>query len=156
MPCLTVLLALAGMAAADDDLKAAFTAEDVAALISARGHANQIQRDSNGDPLIQAVNPLIGHGYQILFYNCHGSAGCEAVQLRAWFTHKAPISADKMNAWNSEQTFGRVFVDADGDPTIDTFIYAHSGVPMAHVNSELTYFLKVMRDFHDWLGDSIE
>jgi len=156
MPSLAAALLTLSMGAhASDALKTAFTAEDIAGVVTNKGHANQIEIDSTGDPIISARNPLIAHDYQILFYNCHAGQ-CGAIQIRAWFKHTAPISAEQINAWNSTQTFGRVFLDKDGDPNLDVFIYAHSGVTMSYVSSELTCFLKVMRDFRAELAGSIE
>lgn len=130
---------------------------DIVPLVKARGDQHELKRDSVGDPLILAYSQELGHGYQILFYDCTDShSDCRAVQFRAWFKHTQDIPASEINEWNRTKRLGRVYLDQDADPTVEITVRLNGGVSQAYLADELRHFIISVEKLQQQLGSRVE
>ena len=84
-------------------------------LISVRdlGYRATLEQDSLDDPMI--VSTSSSHRFIVLFYGCTDNLNCQSIQLSTSFTLSEPLPADAMNQWNSENRYGRAYLDDKND-----------------------------------------
>jgi hypothetical protein len=129
---------------------------DVARLIEELGHRYEVKTDSVGDPLVNALATDIQHGYQVLFYDCTNNVACKSIQFRAWLKHRVDISPAEMNEWNRTSRLGRVYIDSDGDPTIEHNVRLQGGVTPANLREHRDWFMVALRKFKESLAGRVE
>jgi hypothetical protein len=102
----TAILSVTALhALADPVPKAGITVEDMTFLMSKHGLPTQIDKDSKGREIIKSR--VGGINFDVYFYNCE-TGRCRDVQFAAGWQMKA-VSSDRINAWNTEKRFLRVY-----------------------------------------------
>lgn len=132
------------------------TGDDLVPFVKARGDRYELKTDSVGDPLILAYDDDIEHGYQILFYDCTNNTNCRTVQFRAWFKHTQDIPIQEINEWNRTKRLGRLYLDTDGDPTIEITVRLHDGISRDYLTDELDWFIRSLEKVQQQLGSRVE
>jgi len=92
----------------------------------ARGYGStQMETDNEGDPMI--TGRIKGIQYVIYFYGCNDQGKkCQELILTAGWSD-VPVSLEKINEWNRTMKFGKAYLDADNDPTIEMAINLDGG-----------------------------
>ncbi|WP_347266687.1 YbjN domain-containing protein [Paracoccus sp. (in: a-proteobacteria)] len=109
-----------------------------------------LETDTEGDPMIDSR--IDGTHFSVYFYQCDPI--CASVQLSAGFDLARPLPLERVNEWNRDRRFGKVFVDSSGDPFIEMDIgLADDGVGRKNFDDALETWrvlLSEFRDFIDW------
>lgn len=93
------------------------TADEVAAVLQAKGYAAQISKDSDGDPRIHSGAE--GSAFNIFFYGCHKGPRCASIEFAAAYHVEGGMLLAQINAWNQKNRFGRAYLDKVNDPFIE-------------------------------------
>jgi len=102
----TAILSVTALhALADAVPKAGITMDDMAFLMSKHGLPTKIEKDSKGREIIKSR--VAGINFDVYFYNCENGR-CRDIQFAAGWQLKA-VSSDRINAWNTEKRFLRVY-----------------------------------------------
>jgi len=127
--------------------------QSVARALQAAGYQAELQKDSEGDPMILSASS--GSKFGVFFYNCTNNANCATVQFHAGFDtdpSKAP-SLERINAWNRSQRFGRAYLDNEGDPAIEMDIdLDDGGMSQALFIDNLEFWVSVLAQFEKDIG----
>lgn len=124
------------------DLIDASDPEAILAIAQNYGDAT-LSTDDYDDPHIEGE--IDGVDYEILFDGCEDGKNCEFIILTAWTS--ADPSALKVNAWNADSNFGRVFIDSDGDVVVDIAINLAYGVSKDNLNDTFEWWEIVLEEF---------
>ena len=119
----------------------------VAAAMQTAGYQAKIEHLSNGLPYIQSGSG--GYPFRVFFLGCDkGGKACKTVQLFAGFaTGKSP-SLEKMNAYQRDNRWGRVYIDEEDDPVIEMDIDLEAGGMSEELfKDNLQYWEYVMGNF---------
>lgn len=116
----TLRLSLAGMAllAAPAFAQETIDATDPAkleAILKGFGIARIEANSNTGNPQIDGRAD--GKSYKLFFYGCNDKANCKSVQF--WAYWDAEVSLDKLNAWNKDTRYGKVYLDDDKDVILE-------------------------------------
>ena len=103
--------------------------EKLAAILKGFGIARIETSSSTGNPKIGGRAD--GKEYQLYFYGCTDHKNCRSVQF--WAYWDKDVAADKLNVWNKDTRYGKVYSDDDKDLVLEYDINMISGV------SELTF-----------------
>lgn len=120
----------------------------ILAVARARGNA-RLLADDQGDPLVEAIAG--GRPYDITFYDCTGNADCQTIMLRAAFRASGQ-TADEMAEWNRAQRFGKAYLDAEGNPTVEMNVNLTGGVTTANLADSLDRWETVLSEFAGHVG----
>lgn len=85
----------------------------------------RIEANSNtGNPQIDGRAD--GKAYKLFFYGCTEKANCKSVQFWAYWDQEATV--DKLNEWNRDTRYGKVYLDKDSDVVLEYDINMVNGV----------------------------
>ncbi len=142
-PSKTLVVALALLAslafAQSADVLRSTDASQVAKALTAAGYAFTLDRDEEGMPLFRLE---IADGYKaiLFFYDDDPKRpGYESLQLYAGFSTDEKISLRRVNDWNHNYRFGKVYLDDELDPVIESDLDLAGGVDL---EGALTVFLE--------------
>jgi hypothetical protein len=172
MPILGIasLLALAAAPAAHAPAAAAHAPalhavrpQDPASLVLAlqkAGYPASLASDQSGDPMINSAAKGTKSGaappktkFAVIFYGCTDHRKCTTIQFRRDFTVPQPVTADRLNQWNSSQRFGRAFHDSNGDVALAMDMdLDHGGVAPALFIDNVEFWLSIAPKFIDFVG----
>jgi hypothetical protein len=108
-------MGLATPVAAQEMINAS-NALDVVGAVRDLGYRAVLEKDSVDDPMISSK--ASGLNFVILFYGCTDHQNCQSIQLSTSFTLSEPLPDDAMNRWNSENRYGRAYLDDENDPIL--------------------------------------
>lgn len=145
--CVAALLALPAQA----DEPRIVGADDPEALrqIAEQFGAARLDRDSYGDPLI--IGMMAGINYIVEFYGCDNGRNCKELLFRAAFQSDAMTTAE-MAAWNRDSHFGKVYIDAEGDPAIEMDVILTGGVSEANMIDTFDLWSQALAEFVRYIG----
>lgn len=126
------------------------TGTELIAILRQQGFAASLGQDSYGDPMIEAQAG--GVPFSIVTYGCNHDAEptCERLQLITSFRLPEGVSEYDialMNAYNARFLFGRAYIGADGNPTVDYTINLHHGVTEDNLIDNLNIWVHVLDNF---------
>lgn len=93
------------------------TVDSVEALLSRDGYRPQRQVRSDGVPYLQFQ--IEGWQVGLILFDCTPGP-CSDALLRSGFETPWPIRSETINAWNRDQRLVRAYLDAEGDPILDS------------------------------------
>ncbi|HEX8125539.1 MAG TPA: YbjN domain-containing protein [Allosphingosinicella sp.] len=129
-------------------------AQDPGTLVSAlqkAGYAAKLGTDKVGDPMI--TSGVSGTTFQIFFYNCTDHKKCATVQFHSGYDLKTSVGLEKINDWNSNQRFGRAYLDKEDDPILQMDLdLDDGGVSSALFIDNLEFWGSVMVAFEKHIG----
>lgn len=111
----------------------------------------QLDKDSDGNPLIKAV--MDGRHYNIYFFNCSSKTQCAEIQFAASWSTKGAPSLAKINEWNLGKRFGRAYIGKDKDPWIEMDVNLNKGVTDANLRDNFEFWRSVMSGFENEVVD---
>ena len=100
--------------------------EAMRSALAAAGHAVELKKDSDGDPLISVE--IKGLRFSIAFFGCEIHVGCTTVALYKAFRSDKKLTADQLNRFNGSTRFARAYLDGEGDPTIQLDMLLVEGI----------------------------
>ena len=121
--CMLGIAALAATGASAQDLVDGKDAEAIAALLKGFGSA-RVETDSDGDPRI--AGRADGKPYKVHFYGCKENKDCTNIQF--WAYWEGAVELEKVNEWNRDTRFGKLYVDADGDLVLEYDVNLIGGI----------------------------
>jgi hypothetical protein len=83
--------------------------EAMRSALAAAGHAVELKKDSDGDPLLSVE--IKGLRFSIAFFGCENHVGCTTVALYKAFRSDKKLTADQMNRFNGSTRFARAYLD---------------------------------------------
>ncbi|WP_457630773.1 YbjN domain-containing protein [Oceanithermus sp.] len=127
---LIVMALLLAPAALAQKVVTATDATQVTRVLAANGYKFSLDSENDGTPLIRLQ---IGDGYKaILFFydDDPGQPGYESLQLYAGFSVDGKIALATVNDWNYNYRFGKVYLDDELDPVIESDLDLSGGVAL--------------------------
>lgn len=143
-------LAFGGPAAAQSraaglGVLAAVTATDVVRLLAESGIKGAVAgRDQVGDPLV--TYKLGGRTVRVYFYDC-ANATCRGLQLSAGFAFEPRPTLVAVNRFNRAHRYGRVYLDEEGDPILESDLGLDGGVTGSSIKEWAGTFAMLLDDF---------
>lgn len=125
------------------------TVEQLEDLLRSRSIQFQTIRADGVDSFVRA---RVGT-YQIIVGLHDGGTGpATDLVLYAGFQASAPPTLEQINAWNASQRWGRAYLDAAGDPVLESDIDLSGGVLPAHVLDRIEHFGATVDGFAEAIG----
>lgn len=87
----------------------------LAGLLRGFGIARVETNSNTGNPMIDGRAD--GKTYKMFFYGCTDNVDCKSVQFWAYWDKE--VAVDKLNAWNRDTRYGKVYRDADEDVVLE-------------------------------------
>ena len=147
-------LALCGAAEARPIPDKGMTVEEVAAFVKSAGFDPKIDKTEQGQSYVHSATQG-GVNFNIDLYDCT-EGRCRALQFVASFDLKAPLAADKANAWNMNKRYLRLYLDKDGDPT---FLYDANVAPggtYEALQDDMDVFMQFLQEGMEHIGWNAE
>lgn len=143
-------LLLVGPAAQARPIPAAgLTVEEVAAFLKSAGYDAKIEKTDDGTPYVTSRASDIN--FDIDLYDCDAGR-CRAIQFVASFDLKAPLGADKANAWNLSKRYVRVYLDKSGDPIFAYDANVAPGGTYEALQDDLDVFTQFLPEMLEHIG----
>jgi len=109
-----------------------------------------LESQQSGAPRI--AGRIEGTGYQVYFLNCDDQGrNCADLNFYAGFLN-AKLEPDKVNRWNADKRFGRVYLDQDGDAVIEMDLNVQHGVTRANLAESFAIWRLLLAQFTDYLS----
>jgi hypothetical protein len=112
---LLAMPALHATPASSQDMIDATDPAKLGEILKAFGIARQEANSNNGNPQIDGRAD--GKAYKLFFYGCTEKANCQSVQFWAYWDLEVPL--DRVNAWNKDTRYGKVYLDDDKDLVLE-------------------------------------
>ena len=101
-------------------------AQRLVQIIRDLGYRAIAKTDGIGDPMIEtSVN---GTDTAIFFYGCRDNANCTTLLFKVGYDLEDGTTLEKVNAWNSENLYGRAYLDDEQDPWLEMTVNMLDGV----------------------------
>lgn len=125
-------------------------ADQIARAMADAGFETERASTSDGMPKLDGT--IDGWMYSVYFYGCQGDR-CDAIQFAAGFDEDQPMQYDIINDWNTNNRFGRAYLDDEGDPWVEMDINMEGdGVSLSNFNESLIYWDTVLKAFTRHIG----
>jgi hypothetical protein len=96
----------------------------IEAILKGFGIARVEANSNSGNP--QVDGRADGKAYKLFFYGCTENANCKSVGFWAYWDDEVPI--DKLNAWNKDTRYGKLYLDDDQDVILELDVNLSKGV----------------------------
>lgn len=97
--------------------------ERIETIMKAFGIA-RLETDSEGDPKISGRAD--GKVYTVYFYGCTDNQNCKSLQFWTYWDQEVPL--DRVNDWNREVRFGKVYIDDEDDLVLEMDVNLVHGI----------------------------
>lgn len=123
-------------------------------MISDSGYNARVDKDSQGDPMIIADS--VDDGFTVMFFGCEKSGGiaerlCTDVEFSAAYTVDRRPALAKLNQWNTEQGFGKVYLRDDGKVVLEMPLNLADRVSESFVISSLEWWYSTLNTFDQYM-----
>lgn len=127
--------------------------DQVAAAMKRGGYTVEI-KDTKDGRFIRSTRGKENYEFSVFFYGCDANTtrNCKSVQLYAGFSPKTKPTLEVLNAYASENRWGRIYRDKEGDPVVEMDIdLEKGGMSEALFLDNLEYFEAVMDRFGEYV-----
>lgn len=127
--------------------------DQVAAALQRGGYTVEIKETKDGR-FIRSTRGKENYEFSVFFYGCDANTtrNCKSVQLYAGFSPKTKPTLEALNAYASDNRWGRIYRDDDGDPVVEMDIdLEKGGMSEALFLDNLEYFEAVMDRFGEYV-----
>lgn len=127
--------------------------DQVAAALKRGGYTVEIKETKDGR-FIRSTRGKENYEFSVFFYGCDANTtrNCKSVQLYAGFSPKTKPTLEALNAYASDNRWGRIYRDDDGDPVVEMDIdLEKGGMSEALFLDNLEYFEAVMDRFGEFV-----
>jgi hypothetical protein len=147
--CLIAAL-LAVPARAETALVTAAEPEKILEIARGFGSA-ELTTDSSGDPQIDGR--MEGKRYSVMFYGCEEGRDCRSILFWTYLTVDDPDLVRSADAWNRDNRFAKVYVDNDGDLSVEMDVNLFGGVTVANLDDTFDWWRVIIGMVRDSFGD---
>ena len=120
----------------------------LASILTAADFSFEEMKDEQGDPLLKVAPGDSGAAkIDMLFVGCGSDPSCEDVLLRATYSADKPDALKVANDWNLRKRWARAYVNDKREAVIEMDISAYGGIGRDAVESMVSTFFKIVRDF---------
>lgn len=150
---LSVAASLAAIAAPAAAANVTADVDQVAAAMKRGGYTVEV-KDTKDGRFIRSTRGKESYEFSVFFYGCDANTtrNCKSVQLYAGFSPKTKPTLEALNAYASDNRWGRVYRDDDGDPVVEMDIdLEKGGMSEALFLDNLEYFEAVMDRFGEFV-----
>ena len=145
----TAVLAVLPLAASAQALVDASDIDIVSAMVQDEGYRAVTGTDGVGDPMItSAAN---GYDFEIYFYGCTENANCRDIQFSASFDLEDGMSLTRVQDFNLEKRWAKVYLDEDSDPRLEMDYNMYGGVSVTNFNDTLDWWVLIMNEFVEYI-----
>ncbi|MGN6691693.1 MAG: YbjN domain-containing protein [Sphingopyxis sp.] len=127
----------------------------IARLLTDEGYRAKIETDKKGQPYIESASS--GRNFTVYFFGCDGGvklSACSSIEFYTGFTTGKPYPVERTNAWNTDNRYGRAYVDSEKDPVVEMDLYLDAGgMPRAQFIENLQIWTDVMANFDGFVFD---
>jgi hypothetical protein len=152
--CASVAIALyAAAPAAADIAYGGATSADVVAMLTAIGYP-ATPDVTGGLSNVKTRSPGSSTAFEVYFYNCNGSgaaARCGQLQFSAGFAFATNPALEVINKWNSENRWGRAYIDRSG-VHVETDFDCSLGMTTSEFRAYLKHFEDMLPGFRRQIG----
>jgi hypothetical protein len=120
------------------------TIEELAAWLQDAGYKAQIQTTSDGKRNIYSASD--GTSFHIFLYDCK-DVRCGSIEFSYGVDTKGAWNADKMNAWNQANRWGRAYSDKVNDPWLEYDVDLTPGGTYELLDDEFATWRSTLRNF---------
>ena len=99
-----------------------------------------------------------GYSFAVFFFGCDDQGeDCKTAQFYAGFEPETSPTLEQMNDYAGANRWGRIYLDAKGDPTIEMDVdLEDGGMPRILFMDNVEYWATVMNAFGDWVFENSE
>jgi hypothetical protein len=130
--------------------EAGMTIEEVLTFMKGAGFEAAITKDNDGDRYVTTKKD--GINFEVDVYDCDKAGRCRAVQFVASFELKAKLAADKVNEWNRDKRYVRIYLGKDGDPVFSYDANVAPGGTYEALQDDLDVFVQFIPDMLEHIG----
>jgi len=146
---LSALAMAAAPAAALTYPAAGVNAQEVAAVIKAKGLTAEVTTDEQGDPMIKGRSNDLN--WRVYFYECK-EGRCASLQFSAGFDLDDGLSLAKCNEWNFTKRYGRCALDGELDPYVRYDVDVAKGFSSDSLAYAVETWTLVVPTFSEFIG----
>ncbi len=120
-------------------------------ILSAAGRLGEAElvRDGFDDPMIRGR--IGSKKYFVYFYGCTEGRDCTNLTFSArWKSDQ--FTDESMGDWNREKRFGKAYLDADGNPTVELSVNLFGGVSRENLEDTADWWRLVVTEFAEFFG----
>jgi len=122
--------------------------EVMSAILSRSDFTYEESRDADGDLVLKVAPSDSGaEKIEIVFIGCRNDPTCEDVLLRATYSPEQGAALKFVNDWNLRNRWGRAFINETKAPVLEMDISAYGGIGQDAIESMVSTFFKLVRDF---------
>jgi hypothetical protein len=146
-----VVLMLAGIVwAAENRVRQAtvynaITGAEAVGLLSKEGYQPKLKKADDGDP--QITFKLAGKTIYLDFYDCNKSPNCGSLNLSTGWALEKKLDLKKLNTWNADNRYIRVYTDKDNDPYLEADKDLDGGATLENVKEFVKLYASQLDDF---------
>lgn len=126
------------------------TADEVAAILQAKGQVAKIGKDDEGDPKIHSGAE--GSGFDVYFFGCNKGPRCTSIEFSVAYHVDGGLTLAQINDWNRKKRFGRAYLDSENDPFIGMDIDVEKGFSTEAIDNNIDTWNSVMGAFNQFIG----
>ncbi|SAI26750.1 Bacterial protein of uncharacterised function (DUF945) [Bordetella ansorpii] len=127
----------------------------IGSLIESAGFELEHRTDQHGEPELN-ITPGASGARELYarFNECDVDDACENVMLQAVFDSVSPPPYKIINDWNSNNRWGRMYVDGNNQPTLEMDINAYGGIGKDGVEAFVQTFLETVPEVNALLENA--
>ena len=142
---LTGLAWAAGTRVFQATVYSAVSGKEISAMLSTEGYRPTLGKADDGDPQIKFK--VQGKEIYIDFYDCNKSEFCGSLNVSTGWALKTKLDAAKLNQWNADNRYIRVYTDEEKDPFLEDDIDLDGGATMNNVKEFVKTYVSQLDDF---------
>jgi hypothetical protein len=144
-----VLLAAATTASSAEFVDAT-DPQQLVSIIRELGYRARLTSDNTGDPMISTS--VGGTDVSILFFGCVANADCKTLLFKVGYDLNDGTTLEAVNVWNTENLYGRAYLDDESDPWIEMPVNLFGGITRQNFEDTFDWWDVVVGRFEDHLG----
>lgn len=143
---MTIAAALVSGQAGAQELIDGSKPDMIVEILKGFGSARLETASSSGNPKISARAE--GQAYEVYFYGCDDAkANCTSIQFWAYWDAEPPL--DRINAWNKDTRFGKVYLDQDNDVVLEFDVNLLGGVHPRAIEDNADVWVRLLSRVKD-------
>jgi len=137
---IVMVAALSGHPVSAQELIDGTSPEAVVDILKGFGSARLDANQTTGNPQISGRSD--GKAYEVFFYGCKDKKDCGSIQFWAYWDGTPELS--KVNEWNKNTRYGKVYLDQDEDLVLEFDINLLYGVHPKTVEDSADVWVRLM------------
>jgi hypothetical protein len=139
------LVLISGAAGAKNLPAGGMTIAEIAKWLQGEGYKAEVRSDKSEKYLESSAD---GQNFQIYQYDCDKAKRCGSFQFQIGYDTKGSFSPDKVNDWNKENRWVRVYADKVNDPWVELDVDLTPGGTFELLDDEFGVWRMSLGHFH--------